>query len=396
MSILKLQIQANKIARENPEIDINTFLLRNPLKLDNNLLKAVAEQINFVQKSKSKLPTWFDNQFTIGPSKLSIEQTSSEITASFKASKFKGENFLDLSGGFGVDSYFFSKRFRNCTYVEIQKELSEIVKYNFEQMEVQNVTIVNQNAESFLKTQKNTFDIIYLDPARRDSENNKLVDITACEPNLIEIQPKLLEIGTKILVKYSPMLDIKKTIYQLKNIENIYIVAIKNEVKELLFEIGQTFTKSPKIICQNIINESKIENFEFDFETEQMQNGELSIVQNYLYEPNAAILKGGGFKSIASHFGVLKIGVNSHLYTSTELIEDFYGRSFLIEKIGSFDKKEILQNIKNKTANISVRNFPIKAEEIKKKLGIKDGGDNYLFFTQDIHDKKIVIYCKKL
>lgn len=396
MSDLKTNIEANQLARTMEDIDISSFLLKNPKKLNADLLKACAEQLNFLQKSKTKLPTWYSNQRLIGPSKLSIEQTSSEITASFKASKFKGENFLDLSGGFGVDTYYFSKKFTLAHYVEIQKELSEIVHYNFQKLEANNITIYNENALDFIKKASVNYDLIYLDPARRDANNNKLIDISQCEPNLIEILPDLLIISKTVLVKYSPMLDIKKTINQIQNIKSVQVVSIKNEVKELLFEIGQNPVKSPKIFCTNIKDNNKKETLEFEYENEQMMNCDLGTISEFLYEPNAAILKGGGFKTVAAYFGLTKIGVNSHLYTSKELIEEFYGRTFKIEKVGLFDKKEIIKNIPNKTANISVRNFPINADEIKKKLNFKDGGDTYLFFTQDILNKKVVLYCKKM
>jgi hypothetical protein len=197
------------------------------------------------------------------------------------------------------------------------------------------------------------------------------------------------------MVKFSPMLDIKLALEQLKNIYQAHIVAVENEVKELLF-LSKNESKSAKIICVNFLSNNNQQIFEFEYQNEENLSINYSKPSNYIYEPNAAILKAGAFKSIANQFKVNKLAPNSHLYTSEEMVESFPGRSFICEAVCKFDKKEILSNLPNQKANISTRNFPLKPEEIKKKLGLQDGGDYYLFATENLEKQKIVLICKKV
>lgn len=377
------------------EVDIQTFILKNPLKLNSDDLRLVIEQINARQKAKNKNPTWNKNPEIVFPPALSVEQSSSEITSNYKASLVSGKTLIDLTGGMGIDTLAFANRFEKVIYVEQKNELFEIAKYNFEKLGIQNVSFINEDSVQYLAKAKETFDWIYLDPARRDQSQKKVFKIEDCEPNILIIRDLLLTKSDKILVKYSPLLDIKLAIEQLRKVSEVYVIALENEVKELLFIIERDHLGITQIKTANLTSK-KNQFFGFDFGIEQNLNIEFAKPQRFVYEPNAAILKAGAFKSVSKIYNITKLAPSSHLYTSNELIEGFAGRTFKCEDFCRFDKKEILSYLPDNQANVSTRNFPMKPEEIKKKLGIKDGGDTYLFFTEDFEKKKIVLICKKV
>ncbi|AFK04920.1 hypothetical protein Emtol_3794 [Emticicia oligotrophica DSM 17448] len=393
--MIEAMIEASKIAQQFQNTNVQEFILKNPLKLSSNTLTLVADQLLARQKSKTKLPTWFANPKILFPPPLSVEQASSEVTANFKASVFSQligkKNVVDLTGGMGVDSWALAKICESVKYIEQSELLSEIAKVNFKSLNLTNIEVINQNATtldySFLKNNNN----YYIDPHRRDNSQNKVFKIEDCEPNLLTLKPFL----NKYMVKFSPMLDIKMALEQLTNISYVYVIAFENEVKELLF-ISNGIDSNPNIVCVNLSFKSLPHIFEFDYTLEEHCKIAYSNPLKYIYEPNASILKAGGFKSVSEKFNLLKIAPNSHLYTSDILNEAFPGRIFLCESICKFDKKEILSKLPSPKANISTRNFPLKPEEIKKKLGLQDGGDYYLFATENSEKQKIVLLCKKV
>ncbi len=399
----KLQ-QANQIALQIQETEIQKYILKNPQKLDAEMLRLVADQWQARQKAKHKLPSWYANQNVIFPPPLSVEQASSEVTANYKAEvftrNFGKEKCADLTGGMGLDTWALSKVTDSVTYIEQNTTLALVAKYNFEVLEQQNIEVLNENSVLFIHSHiqeraVNRFNHYYLDPHRRDDAKNKVFKIEDCEPNLLEIKHLL----PNFMVKFSPMLDIKLAIEQIQNISEVHIVALENEVKELLF-----VSKTPKaatngqinIHCINFTSNNGKQVFEFDYETEEKSIVKYSQPNTYIYEPNAAILKAGAFKSIAAQYDIAKLAPNSHLYTSEKLIENFAGRSFICEAVCKFDKKEVLSKLPTPKANISTRNFPMKPEEIKKKLGLQDGGEYYLFATENYEKQKIVLICRKV
>ncbi|CAH0995534.1 hypothetical protein EMA8858_01657 [Emticicia aquatica] len=387
--------QANEIARQIQDVDIQAFILKNQKKIDTHLLRLVADQWLSRQKAKNKLPSWFINEGVLFPPPLSVEQASSEITAHYKAqvfvANFGNKKCVDLTGGMGLDSWALSKVTESVTYIEQNADLAQVAAYNFDVLGQKNIEVLNENSttlkQSFYEKNSN----FYIDPHRRDNAKNKVFKIEDCEPNLLIIKHLL----DNYMVKFSPMLDIKLALEQLKNIYQAHIVAVENEVKELLF-LSKNESKSAKIICVNFLSNNNQQIFEFEYQNEENLSINYSKPSNYIYEPNAAILKAGAFKSIANQFKVNKLAPNSHLYTSEEMVESFPGRSFICEAVCKFDKKEILSNLPNQKANISTRNFPLKPEEIKKKLGLQDGGDYYLFATENLEKQKIVLICKKV
>lgn len=358
-------------------------------------------QIKARQKAKIKLPEWFENEDVIFPKMLSIEQCSSEITAKFKANLVSGETLIDLTGGMGVDVALMSKKFKKAFYFEQNADLLNVTKYNFEQLGIKNVTFVEGNSvENLSKVIPSNFkkienSWIYLDPHRRDDSGNKVVRLQDCEPNILAIKDLLFEYTDNILLKASPMLDIDLAMLDLGNVSQVYVVAVENEVKEVLFHLEKT--KSEKIIL-NAVNLTKQHTTTLSFNKFEEKNASiiLGTPKQYLYEPNAAIMKSGGFRYIAQHFDLQKIAPHSHLYTSEELVANFQGRVFKILAVCKVDKKEISKYLSENKANITIRNFPLTVQQIRDKLKLSDGGSEYLFATTDAKNQKIVIVCRKI
>jgi 16S rRNA G966 N2-methylase RsmD len=391
--------EANKIANQIQGSDIQSFILKKSKDFDAEMLRLVADQWLARQKAKHKLPSWYANADVIYPPILSLEQASSETTAQYKAQIF-AKNFdtltcIDLTGGMGLDSWALAKEMKSVIYIEQNELLCDVAKHNFGALKQPNIEVLNENSVLFAQSMKQTITHFYIDPHRRDSAKNKVFKIEDCEPNLLSIK-YLLE---NYMVKFSPMLDIKLALEQLQDISEVHIVAVENDVKELLFISKKKSDKArlhpTTIYCINFLSNNQTQTFDFDYETEQNASINYSKPCKYIYEPNAAILKAGAFRSIASRLNISKLAPNSHLYTSDILIENFVGRSFICEAVCKFDKKEILSKLPQNKANISTRNFPMKPEEIKKKLGLQDGGEYYLFATENIEKQKIVLICKK-
>jgi len=353
----------------------------------------ILNQIEAKTKAKDKLPTWFATENIIYPSKISVEQTSSEKTAAYKASLISGKSLIDLTGGFGVDDYYFSKRFEKVTHCEINKDLSEIVKHNFEQLQITNCYFFADDSTNVLNEMNQKWDWIYIDPSRRNDAKGKVFMLKDCLPNVPEFLDFYFEKTNSILIKTAPLLDLSAGLSELKFVKNIHIIALENEVKELLFEIHNHYSGEITIKTANILKD-KIESFEFvlgnesDFPT-------YNLPQKYLYEPNSSIMKSGGFDEVSSIFKINKLHKHSHLYTSEELIA-FPGRTFEIEKVISYNKNDMKTELLNQQANITTRNFPDTVENIRKKWKIKNGGDLYCFFTTDKNDNKIVLICRKI
>jgi len=354
-------------------------------------IQELANQIVTQQKSEKKLPTWFQTENIYYPPKLNLEQTSSEITANYKASLVKGNHLIDITGGFGVDCVAFSRQFTKVTHCELNKELSQIASHNFNQLDIQNIETVAGNGIEYLQQSKETFDCIYIDPSRRSDVKGKVFLLKDCEPNLPEHLDFLFEKTDTLLIKVSPILDISSAIGELKFVKEVHTVAVKGEVKELLFLAEKNYSESIEIKTINF-QKNTIENFDFIHKSQAKSSYELP--QKYLYEPNAAILKSGGFHQVSDQLAIQKLHPHSHLYTSKELIE-FPGRIFEIEHVLNYDKKKIKKLVSNSKANITTRNFPKTVQQIRKELKLKDGGHQYLFFTTDKNDQFKTILCKK-
>ena len=384
--------------------DIQTFISQqvgqsiSTLALQKNPFPAldwrqILQQIEAKTKAKEKLPTWFKTPKIIYPSKVSVEQTSSEITADYKASLIFGKTLIDLTGGFGVDAFYFAKHFEKVVHCEHEASLSKRVLHNYNHLQITNITCLSGESERILENLQTTFDWIYIDPSRRNESKGKVFLLRDCEPNVPELLNFYFQFSLRILIKTAPLLDLTAGLQELKNVAAIHIVAVENEVKELLWEIHHDFSGNPMIKTVNISKKGK-EHFDFEM-TKNKIEVTFSEPLTYLFEPNAAVMKSGGFSEIAKHYPVLKLHSQTHLYTSDKIV-DFCGRIFEIQQKIDYSKTNMKRLLENQKANITTRNFPETVEYIRKKWKIKEGGDLYCFFATDLNNQKIVLLCKKI
>ncbi|WP_374443306.1 class I SAM-dependent methyltransferase [Epilithonimonas sp.] len=347
-------------------------------------MQEIVQQIKGKKTAEKKFP-FLLKEGIVFPPNLNLEQASSQSTAEYKAQDLRGKSFLDLTCGFGIDAYFLSKDFEEVTLIEQNPELISIVENNWNILN-RKAYFINENLEVFLENNQQKFDVIYLDPARRDQQNKKKFLLEDLSPNLLEIEEKLHSISDKIMVKLSPLIDISYLISELKNISEIQIIAVRNEVKELLLIIEnkeqRTKNEDIQIRCVNL--ESDDPEFSFNFNEEKSIKSEFSESLDFLYIPNNSILKAGAFNIISERFGLKKLHPNTHFYTSEHKAENFPGRVLQIEKIEAKDLK------KGEKYNIISKNYPLKPEDIKKKYKLNDGGNHYLIFTQSVNGKEIL------
>lgn len=348
-------------------------------------------QIKARQKLKDKMPHWVANERVFFPPALALEQSSSENTAHFKASLLHGK-VVDLTGGMGLDSYAFAQTGCEVAYIERQEDLAKITAFNHSVLEAEKIQHHTGDSLNWLSKCAELFDFIYVDPARRDGAGNKVVLLQDCEPNALELIPYINN-KTSLLIKTSPLLDLDRAIKELQGVEKIYIVCFKNEVKELLFLKTAQSSEDPSV---KVIELSQADSplFIGNKSTESASICDFGPVLNYLYEPHAGVLKAGFFKSVAK--GFQKIAPNTHLYTSEHLNTNFAGRTFEVLAEGPLEKKWIKTVLPTGKANISTRNFPIKADEIRKKFQLKDGGELTLFAFRDQANKNKVVLAKKI
>ncbi len=365
MSVLELALQRNKYKHLSDE-EWRWFL----------------QQVEGRERTADKLPTFAAIDDWWYPVRLSCEQCSSELTARYKAEiissdrlsranlGFQVSNFLDLTGGYGVDTYFLSEHFAHTDYVEQNPELCRIAAHNFSLIDNRKSIIVhNTSAEEFIAS-AGEYDLIFADPARRDAHGGKVFKLADCTPNIVELLPELLKHSKQLMLKLSPMLDISQAIKELSVFSlqwSVYVVAVKNEVKEVLLLSGGKGT----ITAIDLAEPEKA----FVFTREEEQEALYTIHHTpytYLYEPSASILKAGAYKLVAQRFGLQKLDVNTHLYASDQLVENFPGRVWEIKSKIENQKSKIEQ------ANVLVRNYPLTPEQLKKKLHLRDGGTGYV------------------
>ncbi|WP_062055642.1 THUMP-like domain-containing protein [Aquimarina longa] len=389
--LLKKTVQEFIAEKSNSTIDLSTLILKGS-PFDGISVQELAQQIHGRRKAKQKLPSWYSKNGVCYPPILNLEQTSSEVTALYKSNLVSGAKLVDLTGGFGIDDYFFSKRIKEILHCELNKELSELANHNFKLLGSTNIKTIVGDGLEILKEQT-IVDWIYVDPSRRHDSKGKVFFLEDCLPNIPQNLDFLFTKSNNILLKTSPLLDIQIGVRSLQHVKEIHIVAIENEVKELLWVLDKSYTAHITITTVNI-QKKKIQRFSFLQNEEAEQTIDIGMPMKYLYEPNASILKSGGFLSIASTFKLKKLHINSHLYTSDHEI-DFPGRKFKIVAIYPYQKKKLMKMGITK-ANITTRNFSESVAMIRKKLKIKDGGDQYLFFTTDCNNKKQVLFCEKV
>ena len=371
----------------NLNADVNQIALaKSPF--EGIIAAELAIQITAKKKSEKKLPTWFNTQDIYYPPVLSIEQTSSEITAKYKSKLAKGSTLIDITGGFGIDSYYFSKKVKAVTHCEINPELSVIAQHNAQVLHATNIEFKAEDGIAYLQTSDASFDTIYVDPARR-AEKGKVFMLKDCTPDIASNLDALLEKSSRIIVKTAPLLDISAGLSELKHVSEIHIVSVKNECKELLWIIDKAYNDDTKIIAVTLNN-----GIEKDFSFyRSASNGSIQFIDHlntgdYLYEPDAALLKSGAFNLIGTTYNLLKLHPQTQLFSSAIVNKDFPGRIFKIEAVLSTATLKKQENLKG---NVIVRNYPAKPEDLVKKYKIKADQNQFLIFTKVGNGENIVV-----
>uniref|UniRef100_UPI004048C53C THUMP-like domain-containing protein n=1 Tax=Algoriphagus sp. TaxID=1872435 RepID=UPI004048C53C len=357
-------------------------------------LKIAVQQIAARQKAAKKLPTWSKNLKLLFPASISVEQSSSEQTASFKALDRSGRSMVDLTGGLGIDCHYLSQGFEKGVYCEQQAELFQISQHNLTTLNPGKFDFLEGDGLEFLQKTTQHFDLIYADPARRGTGNQKLYRLQDCEPNVVDTWSLLQNKSNSILLKASPMLDLTQAWAELPDLQKITVVSVRNEVKELLLHWEKANEGTPRMI--SVVDlESGFSPFEFEPGAEERAHSQFAEAGNYLIEPLAGILKAGAFTLFGARFGLKKLERNSHLYTSDSFTRDIPGRIFeVIQEISP--KKQVIKTIfPTGKVNVICRNYVMGPEELKKKLGLKDGGEDYLIGTQTATGFKLY-GCKRI
>ena len=381
---------------EHAEADVRQLALQGTKNPEVDLSFAL-EQIAGRQKAKTKLPSWAAVDGIVYPPHLSMEQCSSEQTARYKALiAGKGALIVDLTAGFGVDMAFMSQDFQKAIYVERQAPLCAISSENFKLLGLNHIEVICADGVGYLHQLEHA-DLIFLDPARRDNHGARTYGIADCTPNILELRDELLKKADRVMLKLSPMLDWRKAVEDLGHVNEVHIVSVDNECKELLLILSKE-KKPLKLFCVN--NDQVFEGDQGDWLNER-SIAEIRVPvpmssQAYLFEPNASIMKAGCFTLLEQRFNVSQLDKNSHLFVSDHDISDFPGRRFTIEKTTSMNKRELKTALAGiDKANITVRNFPLSVAELRKRLKLKDGGNLYLFATTLADGQHQLFLCRK-
>ena len=384
------------------DADVNKLALQKSKYKDIDFEFAI-QQIHGRQKTRDKLPYLGNVPRFVFPPSLALEQCSSKITARYKRDVINDifcldarscvSTIADLTGGLGIDTLSFARSFQTCHYVEPQQSLCDIMAFNSKLLHLDHIQIHQSIMEDFIQ-KMDELDVIYADPSRRNTHGSRVVGLEDCSPNILLYKDLLLRKSRLLMLKLSPMLDIKRALAQLPETCEVHVVAVDGECKELLFLLSKNKTEDVKFVEVNLKNDQR-EHFCFTAREEaEALPRYANEMKKYLYEPNAAILKAGAFKSLAVRYGLEKLHPHTHLYTSDTQLETFPGRCFQVVKVLSVKDALQLKNEMSK-ANVSVRNFPLSADELRKKLKLADGGEVYLFGTTIEKDRKVVMLCQK-
>ena len=383
--------------REHAEADVRQLALRKLKNPEVDLMYAL-EQIAGRQKARIKIPSWAVKDGMIYPPHLSMEQCSSEQTARYKAGiAGKGELFVDLTAGFGVDTAFIAEGFQRVVSVERQERLCQIATENHKRLGLKQIEVICGDGIAYLH-QMSHADLLFMDPARRDAHGGRTYDISDCEPNVLELIGEMTEKADRVMLKLSPMLDWRKAVEDLQSrkvspvfVNEVHILSVANECKELLLIV----TKNEKPLHIYCVNNEEV----FDYQAGQSKQAlSCSHITKpcFLYEPNASLMKAGCFGEISERYQMAQLDDNSHLFVADREIPHFPGRCFVVEQMTSMNKREMKQALAGITkANIAVRNFPLSVADLRKRLNIKDGGDVFIFATTVANLGHQLFICRK-
>ena len=398
-----------EFVRRHADDDVRKLALQGTRDGEVDLSMAL-QQIAGWQTARRKLPSWAAVEGIVYPPHLNMEQCSSERTARYKAQIVgRGDIFVDLTGGFGIDFYWLSQGFQQRIYVEQNEALCTLADHNFRQLG-HACMVKCSTAAAFLQTLTHA-DLIFLDPARRNEHGGRTYGIVDCTPNVLEMLPLLLQKSDRVLLKLSPMLDWQAAVTELQFVSEVHILSIDNECKELLLLLEPSAeprsVEDCLVVCVNNDQVFKVNAKEQGRDLLQVKSGFTSskmgvyFKQNqealFLYEPNASIMKAGCFSVLEQRFPVSQVAPNSHLFLSSDEIGDFPGRRFQIQSISSLNKKELSSVLAPlERANMTVRNFPMTVDQLRKKLKLKDGGDTYIFATTMADGQHRLLICRKI
>ena len=390
-SLLDPEIQ--KFIREHERDDVTALALKKP-KDPSWDYPRILNQIKSRQKARVKLPLWPDHHpDIIFPLPGILEQASSAATARYKAGLVKGSSFADLTGGGGVDSCALTEHYSQGYIIDCDENAAELIAHNLPLLSADqtNLNVQCTRAEDFVKTMPQV-DLAIIDPQRRDEAQKGKFKFADCSPDILKLLPRLIEKAQTVMVKTSPMLDIAQGMKELVHVEAVHIIEWKGDCKELVFILSKSAPETPQITAAKVDDNGEIlQTLSFTGEEEQNASPEIAMPEKYLYEPGPAFQKSGAFGLIAQRFGLKKLHTNTHLYTGESLVSDFPGRVFEIED--QFPPKA--GRIALKQANIAVRNFPMSAPELHKKLKIKEGGDAYIFACTLADGSKTLLSTRK-
>ena len=402
------------------------------------------EQIEARRRLKGKLPEWYGNADLIMGGRVPAEQCSSEQTARYKRSIIEGQSLCDMTGGMGVDFWYMSEGMERAIYTERSEWLCEVAKHNFQMLQtlpsqqtlpspsLQGGSSISANRGGNGETDEQgnhslpvgrvrgvsavrgvsvrcgdgrklpipSVDVIYLDPARRAGDGSRVYAMEECEPNIVEWQDELLQHAKTVLVKLSPMVDLTDVMRKLRGVTEVHVVAVKNECKEVLVKQAYALGDFPHaecvtMHCVDFVGE-KVIHYITNFPDEMDVLVSAGGVKHYLYEPDVTLMKAQAFGSLCHRFNVRQLEIGTHLMTSDEFIPDFPGRIFEVEEKIPFSSK-VLKGLKKaiSQANMATRNFVLTADELRKKTGIKDGGEVYLFGAKVKDVGQMLLKCRK-
>ncbi len=361
-------------------------------------MSRIADQINGRRNAREKIPLYYNTRGILYPPAVNMEQCSSEATARFKATIIHDlvsdkQSYVDLTGGFGVDTLFMCGEFRQASMVEPNKPLIEISEHNHSLLGVRSVSYKNMTAEEFLGAGLEEHSLLYIDPSRRTTSDRKVYSLKDCVPDVTALLEKVF-LGSKyLLVKASPLLDISQALKEISFVSNVYVVSVNNECKELLFFSRAGFTGVVRITATNISrNESS---YSFNLTDEQDATVTFSDPLRYIYEPNASLLKSGAFKLIGKWFNLHKLAPSTHLYTSNKIVTGFPGRTFEVSAYVKPRAKSLKQYFPDGKANITLRNHPMTVHDVKIATGLQDGGDKFLLGFSG-QDQKFLAVAEKV
>lgn len=393
-----LKEKSQDFIREHLSDDPDTLALKFSSGQNALPIRAIAEEIRCIKKARTKLPGLSKHHLVY--EKTALEQASSEFTAGFKASLLKGKRMIDLTGGLGIDDIFFSGCFEEVLYCEQNPLLSKLFEHNLKLLGINNIKVNSGNSIDILKSFPDSyFDLVYADPARRDL-NRRFIGLKDCSPDVVELMPVMLEKSERVMLKASPAIEFEEVKRQFNNLKEFIVVSVDNECREVLLLLERNIVQDKDIIVRSVLIDSdtgmrKVFSGSSNISPEkQVSPGVLS----YFYEPEGAIIKSRLSTNVAREFSLLFLNRSVDYLTSEELRSDFPGRIFEVRKVLPYKVKDIKHYLSSEgitSANISRRDFPDPPEKIKKLLGLKDGGMDYLFFTKDSAGRPFVIFCRK-